>query len=268
MTEAGAAEKDTASLLAAAQAGDRSALERLLARYQGHILRFGLKMCRHPEDARDVVQETLVAAARSIEQFRGEASLSTWLYRIARSFCAKKRRRRELGSPTDRSEELEQATDAVAESPEEQVGTRQLVEALYAALDQLDPKYREVFLLRDVEGLSAAQTASVLGLQVATVKTRLHRARLQVRAALAPVLGRSERQHGCPEIARVFSRHLEGDLSPQLCAKMERHLRQCKSCRNECESLRFLLAACRELPGTEVPEDLDRAVRTAIREVA
>jgi RNA polymerase sigma-70 factor (ECF subfamily) len=84
---------DDRALLEAAQAGDRAAFEAFVERHQARVLRFGLKMCRDAEDARDVAQETLLAAARGIAGFRKGSSPSTWLYTIARSFCIKRRRR-------------------------------------------------------------------------------------------------------------------------------------------------------------------------------
>src|SRR5919206_1419808 len=80
------------NLLAEARAGDRAALERLLEVHQRRVFRFGLKMCGGEEDAKDVLQDTLLAAARSVGDFRGASSVSTWLYAIARSFCLRKRR--------------------------------------------------------------------------------------------------------------------------------------------------------------------------------
>src|SRR6266567_6282522 len=84
---------DDDKLLAEARGGRREALEELLARHQRRIYRFGLKICRDEEDAKDVLQDTLLAVARGIRDFRGQSSVSTWLYTIARSFCIKKRRR-------------------------------------------------------------------------------------------------------------------------------------------------------------------------------
>src|ERR671934_3153691 len=83
-------------LLASARAGDRSALERLLDRHQGRVFRFGKRMCGGDDDAQEVLQETLIAAARTLKDFRGASSVSTWLYTIARSFCLKRRRRHPL----------------------------------------------------------------------------------------------------------------------------------------------------------------------------
>ena len=81
-------------LLRAAQTGDEAALDELLARHEKQVFRFGLRMCGSEEDARDVLQETLVAAFQGLPNFRGDADISTWLYQIARSFCSKARRRR------------------------------------------------------------------------------------------------------------------------------------------------------------------------------
>lgn len=80
-------------MLEAARKGDRAALEAFIERHQARVLRFGLKMCRDPEDGRDVAQDTLLAASRSLAGFREASSPATWLYTIARSFCIKKRRR-------------------------------------------------------------------------------------------------------------------------------------------------------------------------------
>ena len=87
------AEASDQTLLAAARSGDKDALETLLLRYQPRVYRFGMKMCGDTDDAKDVLQETLLAMARGVRDFRGASSLSTWLYTIARSFCIKKRRR-------------------------------------------------------------------------------------------------------------------------------------------------------------------------------
>ena len=86
-------ETGTQNLLEAARAGDPVALEALLERFQPRVYRFGMKMCRDQEDAEDVLQETLLAMARTIRDFRGASSVTTWLYTIARSFCIKKRRK-------------------------------------------------------------------------------------------------------------------------------------------------------------------------------
>jgi len=90
------------SLIEAFRQGDREALETLLVRYQPNIYRFGVRMCRDPEDAKDILQDTMLAAARSLHDFRGTAAMSTWLYTIARNFCIKKHRKAKF-APQERS---------------------------------------------------------------------------------------------------------------------------------------------------------------------
>ena len=174
------------TLLTAAQAGDPRALETLLERYYPRVLGFGRRMCRDDSDGEDVAQDTLLAAARTVRRFRGGASLSTWLYTIARSFCIKKRRRGKFAPAREESiDHLARQLPADDRSPEQAAMDRELEVALVEAIAGLEPMYKEVLLLRDVEGLTAPEVASVIGISVGAVKSRLHRARTTVRRALA-----------------------------------------------------------------------------------
>jgi RNA polymerase sigma-70 factor (ECF subfamily) len=181
---------DDVTLVQAARSGNVQALETLLRRYQNRIYRFSVKMCRNPEDAKDVLQETLLAMSHGMGEFRGAASMSTWLYTIARSFAIKMRRRSKFAPPRMESlengfgEEARQLPDP-ARNPEQQLCARELGEALDAAVEALDPAYREVLLLRDAEGRSTAEVSRTLGLTEDAVKSRLHRARIAVRDRVA-----------------------------------------------------------------------------------
>jgi RNA polymerase sigma-70 factor (ECF subfamily) len=222
--------------LRAAKRGDAAAIERLLARYQDVIFRYGMRMCRDREDASDVLQETMIAAAKGLPTFRGDAALSSWLYTIARSFCVKKRRRR-LGEPAA-MEPLEPSLPAAAPDPEEIASARELGRALAVAIDALDEGQRDVLVLRDGEGLTAPQVAEVLGISVEAVKSRLHRGREAVRTRLAPLVGgEPAAPPGCPDVAALLSRHLEDELSSRTCAEMEKHLETCARCRSTCDAL-------------------------------
>jgi RNA polymerase sigma-70 factor (ECF subfamily) len=262
---------DDHALLEAARSGDKAALETFIERHQSRVLRFGLKMCRDTEDARDVAQETLLAAARSVNRFREASSPSTWLYTIARSFCIKKRRKSKFAPATVLSLDGEglEAAAAVPDpgrDPERELQDRRLVAALDAAISALDPKHREILVLRDVEGLAASEVAEVTGLSVEAVKSRLHRARLQVRERLAPLLGRIPAPaSGCPDVLRLFSRHLENEIDPATCAEMERHLSTCPRCQATCDSLKRVLTLCRRSGVPDVPSDLQESVRSGIR---
>jgi RNA polymerase sigma-70 factor (ECF subfamily) len=263
-------------LLDAARTGDRKALEALLSRHQPRVYRFGLKMCRDPEDAKDILQETLLAVARGVKDFRGASSVSTWLYTIARSFCIKKRRRSKFAPESEESldaagpgEEVLQLADP-ARPADESLAGRQVEVALETAIAGLDPMYREVLVLRDVEGLTAPEVAEVMGLTVEAVKSRLHRARVAVREAVAPVLGvpgaeAPRAATACPDIVQLFSKHLEGEISSTLCADMEQHLASCPTCTSRCDSLQRTLALCKATPLPAVPATVQNEVRVALR---
>jgi RNA polymerase sigma-70 factor (ECF subfamily) len=260
------------ALIEAARGGDDAALSQLIERYSPNIYRFGMKMCRDEEDARDVLQETLLAAARSFPSFRGQSSLSTWLYTIARSFCIK-RRRKNVGEPAVLEPLDELRAEAVPElvetrAPDERAAAREIERALERAIDALDPMYREVLILRDVEGLTAPEVGEVLELGVEAVKSRLHRARAQVRERIAPLLmpdPESPPAPGCPDVVDLLSRHLEDDVSPELCREMERHVADCPRCGARCDSLRHALALCRSSPAPEVPKEIRELVARQLR---
>jgi len=263
-------------LLAAARAGDAEALDTLLERHQEQVYRFGMAMCRDPDDAKDVLQDTLLTMARRVRAFRGASSLSTWLYSIARSFCIKKRRRSKFAPEEVRSLETGAMTETTrladpAEAPDEALAGKQVKRALGQAIAELEPMYREVLLLRDVEGLTAAEVAEVLGVTSDAVKSRLHRARLAVRARVAPLLGIDTDVPAapgtCPDVLMMFSQHLEDEISADVCAEMERHLEGCARCRGTCATLKRTLALCHSAGApVTVPAAVQASVKTALRD--
>jgi len=233
-------------------------------------------MCRDPEDAKDVLQDTLLAMARGVRDFRGASSISTWLYTIARSFCIKKRRRSKFAPEDERSLDTDVAAEArqlaaPGRSADEALAGKEVERALERAMAALEPMYREVLLLRDVEGLTAPEVAEVLGVTTEAVKSRLHRARMSVRERVAPLLGIEPAAPAaavgtCPDVLMMFSQHVEDEISAAQCAEMERHLDSCARCRGSCESLKRTLALCRaSAPSVEVPAALQASVKTALR---
>jgi RNA polymerase sigma-70 factor (ECF subfamily) len=228
-------------------------------------------MCRDEETARDVLQETLLATVRNLGSFRGDSSLATWMYSVARSACAKQRRRSKFAPATH--EPLESAVDDASaaaeqedERPDRSAERAQLRQQLQEAIGSLDPMYGQVILLRDVEGLSAAETAGALELSVEAVKTRLHRARARVREVLAPVLEtRVPAGPSCPDVVQLVSKKLEGELSPDGCRELERHLATCAHCSGASHSLREALRLCRAIGTAEPPSP---RVREAVRAAA
>lgn len=256
-------------LLRAAQTGDEAALDELLARHEKQVFRFGLRMCGSEEDARDVLQETLVAAFQGLPNFRGDADISTWLYQIARSFCSKARRRR-AGEPLHtQSLDLPQVRALASDEPGPDARThaRDIGNVLQAAIRSLPENYREVILLKDVEGLSAEDAALVLGEQLTAVKSRLHRARMALRSAVTTLLGTTSLEGEappCPALKQLFAGDASGEINQATCVRLEEHLAHCPQCEGACDALQRTVSLCRSIPGDAVPEAVRRAVKQAL----
>jgi RNA polymerase sigma-70 factor, ECF subfamily len=174
-----------ASLLARAQAGDVAAFERLSSAYADRLFMLLLRLLGDPGEAEDVAQEVMLRAWQGITRFRGQSSYFTWLYRIAvneANRALEKRARRPPGVPIG-AHEL-QLPDSGAADPSRQAESSELRRALGQALAQLPPALRTAIVLRDVEGLSTQQAAEIAGVGQAAFKSRLHQARLRVRAAI------------------------------------------------------------------------------------
>lgn len=255
---------DDGALVAAARSGDPEAVEEFLRAQQPRLLRFGLRMCGSPEDAGDVLQDTLIAMARTLPRFRGDSSVATWMFAIARSFCIKKRRRRK-GAPAA-VEGLRGDEPDARPTPEDVALGSERVALLERAIRALPPASREVLLLRDAEGLSAAEVASVLGVGERAVKSRLHRARRAVRDALSPAAPAPGT--ACPDVVDLLSRKTEGQVTPAICARMEAHVAACPRCEALCSSFRETLALCRALPVPAAPAGVDAMFRAAARKRA
>jgi RNA polymerase sigma-70 factor, ECF subfamily len=165
--------------------------------YRDHvdlIYRYAHRLCGETEAAKDLVQETFLNAYKGIKDFRGDAQVSTWLYTIASRACMRMRRKRkgepvhELSLdelvPTSEGEfRLQIPMDGL--SPEEALQNKELRQALDRAIEKLPHKYRMVLVLRDMEGLSAKEVGTIMGVNERAVKSRLHRARLFVRRELS-----------------------------------------------------------------------------------
>ncbi len=256
-------DRSDADLVAAVRSGDRAAVEELLARYEPSIYRFGLRMCGNEDAAREVLQETLLAAFRYLPGFRGDAALSTWLYRIARSFCIKGRRGRRPTRPLDE----DGATELVdpMPQPDARVHAREIGEALSRAIAALPPEQREVLILRDVEGLSAEEASEVVGIEIGALKSRLHRARMALRTELAGTLGTNDSAEPCPELAHELTAYVGAEIDQATCVQIEKHLATCVRCAGACAALKRTVSLCRQLPGNVVPATVRTAVRDAIR---
>ena len=192
-------------LVRLAKSGDLDAFEALTNRYEQRVYGLAMRMLRQEQDAEDVTQQTFLSVLEHLESFRGEASFSTWVLRIASHAALKSIRKRKglntvsLEEATEKSDELDSIPhpEFIADwrqSPEHLVEQNEVRRLLDDALTRLDEKHRLVFLLRDVEGLSVRETAEALDLSEGNVKVRLLRARLQLREDLTRVMGDPARQ--------------------------------------------------------------------------
>ena len=189
--------KDEAFSLEALKAGDRAEFARLVEAYSELIYRLAIKMMNDPQDAEDVLQETFVKALRGIQKFDGRSSLSTWLYRIAtnEALMALRRQKPNLISTDEPLEAAEGEQEPIQIVdwcclPEEELMSAEAQRYLDAAIDRLTPNLRAVFVLRDIEGLSTQETGEILNLSETAVKTRLSRARLNLREDLSGYFGK------------------------------------------------------------------------------
>jgi RNA polymerase sigma-70 factor (ECF subfamily) len=256
---------DLNELVVRAREGDREALEAVLATLAPSVHRFGMRMCKNVHDADDVLQDTLISIANHLGDFEGRSSLSSWVFALTRSACARNRRGLK-NRPHLRDDAIADTPDH-APTPEARAADEELASALSSALDGLSDDYREVILLRDIEGLSAPEAASSLGISVDALKSRLHRAREALRGALRPLLepGVLNAPASCPDVALLWSKKLEGDLSQGDCSAMEKHLSTCPSCKTTCDALRRALFACQRVRNEEVPPEIQARVKAAVR---
>jgi RNA polymerase sigma-70 factor (ECF subfamily) len=174
---------EDSALIEAARAGDPLALELLLRRRRVEVVRYAVRLCVSPQDAEDATQEALLALSRSIHALRELAALSSWLFLAVRTHCYRLARRTLRYALT-----LEGDLALEGPDPEEQLVDRQLRRRISAILSDLEPALRDVLVRRDVLGQTAPEAARALGISVEALKSRLHRARAEVkRQVLAPL---------------------------------------------------------------------------------
>ena len=172
------ARDEFAALVRRAAGGETGAMERLLVRAQEVAYRFSLLVCGHVEDAEDVMQDALLRTYQHVRDISDPDAFRTWLYTTVRNACLMKRRRR-AGEPAHFDPVEQQAMSLDQPMADPWIDRR-----LHAALTRLTRPSRAIVVLREIEGLSTREVATVMGISEDNVKTRLHRARVQLRRAL------------------------------------------------------------------------------------
>jgi RNA polymerase sigma-70 factor, ECF subfamily len=191
------------ALVQAAKRGDDSAFEELVRRYDRNVFRIAQHITQNREDAEDVVQEAFLKAYGNLAQFQEQSKFYTWLVRIAVNEALMKLRRRRPERTVSLDEEIKTEDDSLpreiadwSPNPEQLYNQSELGEILSKTIQGLPPGFRTVFVLRDVEGLSTEETAAALDLSVPAVKSRLLRARLQLRERLGKFFQKRESGDG------------------------------------------------------------------------
>ena len=185
---------DETQLISRLKARDEAALESLMAQYEARVFSLVLRITGNREDAEEVLQDVFLAVVQKIETFRGEAKLSTWIYRIATNAALMKLRKRpkvrvipleeELGPAMTKEGVIAEPVMDWTRLPPDELERKELVQRIEEAMDQLPEEYRSVFVLRDIQELSAEEACAALQLSLPALKSRLHRARLFMRKQL------------------------------------------------------------------------------------
>ena len=182
---------DESVLLARAREGDLAAFNELVNAYSRKIFRLAKHITQNDEDAEDVLQETFLKAFEHLGSFQGQSKFYTWIVRIAVNESLMKLRKRKSDRSVPLDEPVDTGEDTVVreiavwdENPEQQYSRDELAKILDEAVESLRPAFRTVFVLRDIEELSTEETAEALGISIPAVKSRLLRARLQLREKL------------------------------------------------------------------------------------
>jgi len=264
------------------------AVDEAIGLLQNTVYSFSMKVCGHPEDAEDTMQEVLFRSLGHLAKIQDPQALAVWLYTVTRNRCWRMRRKgasapkhiQSLDELMPDEAELGRLLQDAAGGPEANLLYAEQHHLLHQAVLQIPAQLRIVLVLHDMEELTTEQVAQVLGLQPGTVRVRLHRARLAVRKEMnrtlddapeLPARGKSARKKSkdvrvkdgsrpteCRELFANLSEYLDGRVEPQSCEEMRGHIESCPACVAFLHDLRIAIDRCRSL---EVPCDPDVAPR-------
>ncbi len=244
-------------------------IDRALELLQNTVYSFSMKVCGHPEDAEDTMQDVLLKSIPHLAKFDNPRALKVWLYKVARNHCVSRRRgdknsftkNLSLDALMPDSREMRRLLSRTP-SPEAAALSNETAEQLQQAVLSLPPQYRIVLVLHDMEDLSTSEVAQILGIRDGTVRVRLHRARLFVRRYLSRISsGKGLQIHAgaeqvhpqrCRRLFAALSDYMDGIVDDAMCEEMDRHIGDCVPCQAFLSSLQHAVAQCRSYsPGCE-----------------
>ncbi len=260
-------------------------IEEAIGLLQNTVYSFSMKVCGHPEDAEDTMQEVLYRSLAHLAKIQEPQALAVWLYTVTRNRCWRMRRKSahaprhtlSLDDLMPDDAELGRLLEDSAEGPEGNLLEAERRDLLHRAVLRIPPQLRMVLVLHDMEELDTAQVAQILDLQTGTVRVRLHRARLSVRKELSRLLEGAARRPddakparrkrkgtassqpaACRELFVNLSEYMDGVLEPRTCEQMREHIEACPACVVFLRNLREAIDRCRSL---EMPCDAEVATR-------
>jgi RNA polymerase sigma-70 factor (ECF subfamily) len=240
--------------------------DRALALLQNTVYSFSMKVCGHPQDAEDTMQDVLLKSIPYLAKFDNPQALTVWLYKVARNRCISSHRGSQrspaknlsLDELMPNSGELQDLMKSAAPNPEAALLNSEAAEQLKQAILNVPPLYRMVLVLHDMEELSTAEVARITDLREGTVRVRLHRARLMVRRELTrlsqarPATGlvlhaaaEPPRPQRCRRLFAALSDYMDGVIDDAVCEEMDLHLHDCQPCQAFLASLKNAVAQCR-----------------------
>jgi RNA polymerase sigma-70 factor (ECF subfamily) len=240
------------------------AIEEAIGLLQNTVFSFSMKMCGHRQDAEDTAQEVLFRSLKHLSKLDSPNALAAWLYTVARNRCHRMRRKPiestgknlSLDDLIPGDEELRSLLVAAERGPEDAAIRGEQNQLLHKAVLRIPTSLRMVLVLHDMEELDSEQIAKVLGLQVGTVRVRLHRARLAVRKEMACLLrgasvqkpkserAKISRPAGCRELFANLSEYLDARVEARTCDQMRAHIEACPACVAFIKDLRAAIDRC------------------------
>lgn len=260
-----------------------ASVDQALSLLQSTVYSFSMKVCGHPQDAEDTMQDVLLKSLPYLPKFDNAQALSVWLYKVARNRCLMNRRGQKFSPKVNVSleelmpdgRELEVLMDTSQPNPESRAIEGEAANRLHQAVLKIPPQYRFALVLHDMEGLSTAEVAKVLGLREGTVRVRLHRARLMLRREMSGAVtgahGSQNRSKAkpkakhCRDMFAALSDYMDGVVDENICHQMQAHLSDCKPCEAFLANLESVVKDCRSLE-MDCPPEKAAALRQQLRE--
>lgn len=272
------------------------AVEEAIGLLQNTVYSFSMKVCGHPEDAEDTMQEVLSRSLGHLARIETPQQMAVWLYTVTRNRCWRMRRKPahspakvlSLDELMPGEEELARLMQDAAPGPESNLLAAEQHQLLHQAILRIPPALRIVLVLHDVEELTTAQVAQILSLQQGTVRIRLHRARLSVRRQISLFLNgapdqpkkskpsarkpreargkRGQRPAECRGLFANLSEYLDGRVEPLTCDEIRKHIEACPACVAFLRDLRAAIDRCRSLQITCDPDVASRLRAILTRE--